>query len=47
MQEQKINFISENNGKELKLNTSSLSQGVYFLEICFEKEKTITKFIKD
>ncbi len=42
-----INYSSIKNGEYLEVNTSSLSAGVYFLEILTDKQKIVKRFIKD
>ena len=46
-QEMPLNFSLIKNGKYLELNTSSLSQGIYFLELLSDKEKVVKRFVKE
>ena len=42
-----VNFSFIKNGEYLEVNTTSLSQGVYFLELLSDKEKVVKRFVKE
>ncbi|MCX6292183.1 MAG: T9SS type A sorting domain-containing protein, partial [Bacteroidetes bacterium] len=44
-QEMPVNYSIIKNGEYIEVNTSSLSQGVYYLELLSEKEKLVKKFV--
>ncbi len=46
-QEMQMNYSYIKNGEYLEVNTSSLSQGVYFLELYSEREKVVKRFVKE
>lgn len=46
-QEMAVNYSIIKSGEYLELNTASLSQGVYFLELLSVKEKVVKKFVKE
>ena len=46
-QEVFVNFSFLKNGEYLEVNTTSLSQGVYFLELLSDKEKVVKRFVKE
>ena len=46
-QEILLNYSFIKNGEYLEVNTTSLPQGVYFLELLSEKEKVVRKFVKE
>ena len=43
-QEQTINYSSIKNGEYMEVNVSSLSSGIYFLEMMTDKQKMVKKF---
>lgn len=45
-QKQAITYTSINNQEYLEVNTSLLSQGIYFLEMFTDKQKIVKRFIK-
>ena len=46
-QEMPLNFTLIKNEEYLEVNTTSLSQGIYFLELLSEKEKVVKRFVKE
>ncbi len=46
-QEQLINYSSIKNGEYMEVNISSLSPGIYFLEMMSDRQKVVKKFIKE
>ena len=46
-QEQAVNYTSVKNGEYLELNVSTLSPGIYFLEVMNDKLKVVKKFVKE
>ncbi len=46
-QKQSINYSSIKNGEYLEINVSSLSPGIYFLEMLNDRQKIIRKFAKE
>ncbi len=46
-QEMALNYSFIKNNEYLEVNTTSLSQGVYFLELLSEKEKVVKRFVKE
>ena len=42
-----ISYLSIKNGEYIEVNTSSLSAGVYFLEMMTEREKVVRKFVRE
>ncbi len=46
-QEMAVNFSFIKNGEYLEVNTTSLSQGVYFLELLSDREKVVKIFVKE
>ncbi len=46
-QEQLINYSSIKNGEYMEVNVSTLSPGIYFLEMMSDRQKVVKKFIKE
>ncbi len=46
-QKQAITYSSIKNGEYIEVNTSSLSAGVYFLEMISEKQSIVKRFVKE
>ena len=42
-----VNFSFTKNSEYIEINTSPLSQGIYFLELLSEKEKVVKRFAKE
>lgn len=46
-QNQETNYALIKNSEFIEVNTSSLSKGIYFIEILTDKQKIIKKFVKE